>query len=204
MKRKLLFLAIFTLIWSVSSANCSECDKKMFENNSCEYQEKSKEENNCKNKTDEKNSEAACDKCEIENDDEYCVFNQCYFDKHYRKMKKTLCLTKRQESCIDKLYKAFKIDMEASCCKYRNEKNKLLEMIECDKDCQKEQIKILKELKKENIEKLKDLKEEIKEQLCKSQRSEYKKFIKYEKKKMKKIIKYSAVYKLPCVNCYNK
>lgn len=204
MKKKLLFLAIFTLIWSVSSANCSECNKKMLPDNSYECQEKSKKENNCENKADEKNSETTCDKYEIENDDEYCTYNQCYFDKHYRKMKKTLCLTRRQESCIDKLYRDFKTDMEASCCKYRNEKSKLLEMIECDKDCQKEQIKALKELKKENKEKLKDFRDEVKEQLCKNQRSDYKKFIRDEKKKMKKIVKYSIVYKLPCVNCRNK
>ena len=207
MKKKLLFLAIFTLIWSVSSANCTECNKKMFENNSCECKkecEKENQKNNCKDKINQENNKTLCDKYEIENDDEYCIYNQCYLDKHYRKMKKTLCLTRRQESCIDKLYRNFKIDLEAQCCKYRNEKNKLLEMIDCDKDCQKEQIKTLKEIKKETKEKFKDFKEEIKEHLCKNQRSDYRKFVHCEKKKMKKILKYSAIYKLPCVNCCNK
>ncbi len=204
MKKKLLFLAIFTLIWTVSSANCTECNKEMLSNNSCECKEECKKENNCKDKADEKNTKTTCDKYEIENDDEYCVFNQCYLDKHYRKMKKTLCLTRRQESCIDKVYRNFKADMEGLCCKYRNEKNKLLEMIECEKDCQKEQIHKLKELKKEAKEKCKDLKEEINEHLCKNQKSDYRKFVKDEKKKMKKIIKFATVYKLPCVNCCNK
>ena len=121
MKKKLLFLALFTLIWSVSNANCSECDKKMFKNNSCECKKECQKENNCENKTNEENLKTNCDKYEIENDDEYCIYNQCYFDKHYRKMKKTLCLTKRQESCIDKLYRNFKADMELIHSKYRNE-----------------------------------------------------------------------------------
>jgi hypothetical protein len=210
MKKKLIFLALFTLIGTVSNANCNECDKKIQQNNSGEFQTQYQKENgksDCQSKKDfEKSDEEkrTCDKCEIENDDEYYTYNQCFFDKQYRKMKIKLCLTRRQENCIDKIYRNFKTDMESYYTKYKNEKNKLLEMIECDNDCQKEQRKTLKEIKKETKEKCKELKEDIKDQLCKNQRSDFKKFQKEEKKKMKKIIKYGAIYKFPCVNCCKK
>ncbi|MBQ8847825.1 MAG: hypothetical protein IJ003_02675 [Candidatus Gastranaerophilales bacterium] len=141
-----------------------------------------------------------CDKCTIE-DDEYCIYNQCFFDKHYKRMKKALCLSAKQENNIDKIYKCFKTDMENQHLKYRITKNKLLDMLECENDCYKEQIKALKELKKETKEKLKDYKEDIKEQLCKNQYKDYRKFLRHEKRKMKKIVKYSAVYKFPCTDC---
>ena len=113
-------------------------------------------------------------------------------------MKKELCLTKKQETCIDEIYKDFKHTMEAKHEKYRKEKNKLLEMIECNNDCYKNQIKVVKEIKKEMKEYCKNFKEDIKEQLCKSQYSDYRKFLRHEKRKMKKIVKYSAIYKFPC------
>ena len=146
------------------------------------------------------NTKKNCEKCEI-TDDEYCIYNQCYFDKHYKKMKKDLCLTRRQETCVDKIYKNFKADMECLCAKYAKEKNKLLDMIECEDDCLKDQVKIVKEIKKETKEKYKDYKEDVKEQLCKNQLSDFRKFQREEKRKIKKIIKYGKVYKFPCTNC---
>lgn len=144
--------------------------------------------------------EQKCDKCMID-DDEYCVYNQCFLDKQYRKMKRELCLTKNQETKTDNIYRAFKTDMEGRCNRYRIEKNKLLEMIECNNDCYKDQIKVLKKMKKETKERIKDYGDDIKEQLCKNQYSDYRKFKRNQKRKMKKIIKYGAIYKLPCVDC---
>ena len=214
MKKNLLIFTVLALFCSVSSANCSQDCQKMFKPNDikCEKQcQKECQKNECKNTCDKKEcdkkniaNEELCDKYKIENDDEYCIYNQCYFDKHYRKMKKTLCLTRRQENCIDNIYRNFKTDMEKCCAKYRNEKNKLLEMIECDNDCYKEQVKVLKEIRKNVKEKCKDYREEVVDQLCKNQRSDFKKFQKEEKKKMKKIVKYGAIYKFPCVNCCKK
>lgn len=210
MKKSLLLFTLLALICSVSSANCEQSCQKMLKPNDvkCEKQcQKECEKNECKDTCDKEKcskNEALCDKYKIENDDEYCIYNQCYFDKHYRKMKKTLCLTRRQESCIDNLYRNFKTDMENYCCKYRTEKNKLLEMIECDNDCYKDQIKVLKELKKSAKEKCKDYRDDVKDQLCKNQRSDFRKFQREEKRKMKKIIKYAKIYKLPCVSCCKK
>ena len=126
MKKIFLTLLSISLLGSFCLADC------------CPTQ---KEENSCPKKSEYK------EKCATE-DDEYCVYNQCYFDKHFKKMKKELCLTKKQETCIDKIYKNFKNTMETKHEKYRKEKNKLLEMIECNNDCYKNQIKVVKEIKK--------------------------------------------------------
>ncbi len=143
-----------------------------------------------------------CSKCPIE-DDEYCVYNQCFLDKQYIKMKKALCLSRQQEARIDILYKNFKADMENQCCKYKNEKNKLLEMIECENECWKEQRKIVKEIQKETKQKAKYFKESIKEELCKNQYSDFRKFQRHQKRKIKKIVKYGKIIKLPCIDCKN-
>lgn len=193
------------MICSVSSANCDDNCKKTSSPCAIEHEK----ENPCSKKKDEctssswqkENFTKDCDKYLIENDDEYCIYNQCYFDKQYRKMKNHLCLTKKQENCIDNIYRNFKIDMEILHSKYRIQKNKVLSMIDCEKNCSKDEIEYLKELKKDSKELLKDLKNEIQEQLCKEQKKKFKKFIKCERKKMKKIIKYAPVYKLPCSNC---
>lgn len=179
--------------------------------NNCIKQEKAfnyeEEKNISENEINQKENSSktsvckkCCDKCTIE-DDEYCIYNQCYFDKHFRKMKKYLCLSKKQEENIDKIYKNFKSDMENQHLKYRNAKNTLLTMIECEKDCYKNQIKLVKEIQKETIEKCKDFRSDIKEQLCKNQYADFNKFQRCEKRKMKKIEKYSRIHKLPCVDC---
>ncbi len=168
---------------SVSWANCCEDNSKMLTGPSGEKIQKEK-----------------CDKCTIE-DDEYCVYNQCFFDKHFRKMKIRLCLDKKQETCIDNIYKNFKSDLEGTHNKYRIEKNKLLEMIECENECYKKQVHVLKNIKKDVKEKFKDFNDDIKEQLCSNQKSEFRKFKSEEKRKMKKLIKYGAIYKLPCTDC---
>ena len=45
MKKKILFLALFTLIWSVSNANCNECNNKNYQNNSNECKKECTKEN---------------------------------------------------------------------------------------------------------------------------------------------------------------
>ena len=152
MKKILLSLIALNLFISFSFATCpieqkTECDAK----------------------------QNTCTKCHTE-DDEYCVYNQCWFDKHYRKMKIALCLSQKQENCIDNIYKNFKSDMENQHAKYTKEKNKLLEIIECNRDCFKEQRKTLKYITKETKEKCQDFHDEIKQQLCKDQIKKFNKF----------------------------
>jgi len=206
MRKKMFFVFAFLIILPVSSVWAFKSDEKISTDTVCSQNENcscKKEQNECKDSFCEENVEKykkTCDKCEIE-DDEYCVYNQCYFDKHYRKMKKYLCLTPEQEECIDNLYKSFKIDMEALYLKNQNSKNKLLNLIECEHKCYKEQKRIVQDLKDEFKAKLSDYNDEVKQSLRKEQKTRYSKFIRYEKRKMKKIIKYSAIYKLPCVDC---
>ena len=119
-------------------------------------------------------------------------------------MKTTLCLSQKQETCIDNIYKNFKHDMENQHSKYTKTKNNLLEMIECDNECYKDQKRILKNIAKESKEKCKDFKDEIKQQLCKDQIKKFNKFQRCERKKMKKLIKYGKIVKLPCVDCCKK
>lgn len=198
-----------TFFWFVSNANCTENLENMPENCFCKNAKESQnkdfenydknenlEQKNCKN---DKSPDCKCEN-DIE-DDEYCVYNQCFLDKQYREMKKLLCLTKRQEYCIDNIYRTFKTDMEGMCEKYKCEKNKLLEIIECNKGCFREQKRILKEIKYETKEKIKDYRNDIYDQLCKNQRKDFKKFQRYETRKVKKLAKYCKVYKFPCVNC---
>lgn len=173
------------------SCECKkECEQK-YEKNSCD------KENSCKE--DKENY----DKFEIE-DDEYFTYNQCFFDKRYRKMKRNLCLTRRQENCIDSIYNNFKADMENLYSKYRIQRDKVLKILECDNCNLKEDKKCLKEIEKEAKEKCKDFKEEIEEHLCKNQKKDFRRYQRKEKRIMKKIAKYSKVYKFPCVNCYSK
>lgn len=198
-----------TFFWFVSNANCAENFKNLPQNCSCKNTKEGQNENiknyskneNFEQKNCKVNEKPNC-KCEDDiEDDEYCVYNQCFFDKQYRQMKRFLCLTKRQENCIDNIYRNFKIDMEGMCEKYKCEKNKLLEIIECDKSCFRKQKNILKEIKYETKEKIKDYRNDIYDQLCKNQRKDFKKFQRYEMRKIKKLAKYCKVYKFPCVNC---
>jgi len=206
MKKLLFSFLAFTLITSGSFAACNDCNK--IEKPSCGCERPIQPDYGCKKQLNPCENNAmtpcekreSCDRCSIE-DDEYCVYNQCFFDKQFRKMKKELCLSKKQEACIDNIYKNFKIEMEGRCARYRVEKNKLLDMIECGNDCWKEQRNVLKEMRNEAKERCKDFRAEIKEQLCKNQYSDFRKFQRHEKKKMKKIVKYGAVYKFPCTDC---
>ncbi len=188
------FLA-FSLLTCTSYADCSKCDSVK---NDCECQ-KQIEKSPC-------DIEQTCKKADksLLDDDEYCTYNQCFFDREFIKLKQALCLTSKQETCIDTLYKSYKSDLEVYHSRYRTQKNKLLEMIECGNDCYKDQINVLKELKKDVKERSKTFKNDIKEVLCKDQNRELKKFCRHEKKKMKKIFKYSCIYKLPCSDCHTK
>ncbi len=199
MKKLLFSFLAFTVFSSISFAapcsveKCSKSDCAKAPATSCE------KANPCEEKTTSCD-ETTCDKCNVE-DDEYCVYNQCFFDKQYKKMKKELCLTKKQEACIDNIYKSFKTDMEAQHAKYRIEKDKLLNMIECNNDCWKDQAKVLKEMKRDAKEKCKQFRDDVKEQLCKNQYSAFRKFQRCERSKMRKLIKYAKVYKFPCTDC---
>lgn len=144
-----------------------------------------------------------CDKCTIE-DDEYCIFNECYLDRKYRLMKEELRLTSKQENCTDNIYKIYKADMEALCSKYKDKKNKILDMIDCDNPCWKNEIKGLNEIKNDLKERYRCFKEDLSEFLSKKQYSDFISFEKKQKKKFKKIIKYGAIYKLPCPVCTSK
>lgn len=177
MKKFLLSFLGLMLLCSLSSANCAQ-------NN---------QESDC-------NKKEKCDQCQID-DDEYFVYNQCFFDKQFRKMKTELCLDAEQETRINNIYKNFKSDLETTYNRYRIEKNKLLEMIACDDECYKKQANTLKHIQKDIKEKFSDYIDDIKEQLCKNQRSCFRKFVRREKNKMKEIMKYGAIYKLPCVEC---
>lgn len=184
------FLSL-ALLSSISFADCS-CQKP-----NCDCQKDKLcpiEKQSCDN------VKKSCDKCSIE-DDEYCVFNQCFFDKQFKKMKKALCLDNQQECAINELYKNFKYDMEVLHSKYRVQKNKLLEMIACNNDCYKDQIEVVKDIKKDAKERCKCFKRDVKAQLCKSQYGDFRKFQRQEKRKMKKLAKYSIIHKLPCVDC---
>ena len=208
MKKILLSLGMFLFVCSVSSASDNFNNEKNIFPIGCKCKEEcqkqcekdQKVDSNCEKK-DIEESKSACSIDEID-DDEYAVYNQCFFDRQYREMKKTLCLTRRQENCIDKMYKDFKNDMELLYSKYCVEKDKLLYAIECE-DCYRQNISNLKEMKKEAKEHWYDFRDEIEELLCKSQRYEFKKFQREEKRKIKKLAKYCVVYKFPC-GCNSK
>ncbi len=200
MKKLLFSFLALTVFSSVSLAATCDMNKQAKTNCAKTPDCACEKANPCEEKTNPCEEKTTCDKCSVD-DDEYCVYNQCFFDKQYKKMKKDLCLTKKQEACIDNIYKNFKSDMEAHHAKYRMEKDKLLNMIECNNDCWKDQAKVLKEMRKEAKEKCKDFRDEVKEQLCKNQYSDFRKFQRTEKRKMKKLIKYGAVYKFPCTDC---
>lgn len=206
--KKFLFLFFaFLSFLPVSSANDFQIDKKIIANENCQQKNIyscKKEKNSSKNPFCEdsfyEKYKKHCDKCSIE-DDEYCVYNECYLDKHFKKMKKALCLSEVQEECIDRIYKNFKIDYENYCLKYKIAKNRLLDLIECEHCGYKSQKKVVKEMRIEFKEKIKDYNDDIKQELCKKQKSIYRRFLKAEKRKMKKIIKYGTIYKFPCTNC---
>lgn len=203
MKKKIFLIGVLLFFYSVSWANNCENNQKISDAPCCECKNECQEKlqkNSCDEEKCDKKDKEKLDKFEIE-DDEYFTYNQCFFDKRYRKMKSVLCLTKRQESCMDSIYNNFKSDMENLYDKYRIQRDKLLKNIECEQCQYKENKKCLKELKREAKEKYKDFKQDIEELLCKKQKSDFRKYQKGEKRKIKKIAKYSKVYKFPCINC---
>jgi len=213
MKKFLFSFLALTFLTSLSYGACpvsTDCNKASDCGCNKSVQQCEKSYNNCAKDCEKpeyraKDCENKClNGCDNIDDDEYCTFNQCYFDKKFKKMKTTLCLSKKQECQIDAIYKQFKSDMEILHSKYRVEKTKLLEMLACDNDCYKDQVKVLKDIKKSAKQKCKDFKDEVKEQLCKDQYGAYRKYQRQEKRKFKKIIKYGAIYKLPCTDCCGK
>ncbi len=180
----LLFFFNFSFAYDLASCNPDKsnlCDKNLFVDD-CKY----KQEN--------------CDKCYVE-DDEYCIYNQCYFNKHYRIMKTKLSLTQKQESEIDNLYKKFKSDMETLYSRFRVQKNRILEMIDLSNKCYKEEISELTYLKKQMKIRLKRFNNDVEQLLCTGQIKTFNKIKRHEKRKMKKLLKYGAIYKLPCRSC---
>ena len=144
-------------------------------------------------------NQKSCDKCVVD-DDEYCVYNQCYFDKQYRKLKLELCLTEEQEKKLDNIYKIYKLDMEVLCAKYQDEKNKILNMIACDNPCWKDKTKNLERLKEDIKVRFICFEDDINEVLDKCQYKKFKSFKREQRQKIKLIVKYGAVYKFPCEN----
>ena len=145
-------------------------------------------------------NDSQCDKCIIE-DDEYCIYNECYFDKQYRKLKLELCLSENQEVKLDNIYKIYKLDMETLCNKYKNAKNEILTMIACNNPNWKNRTDNLEKLKEEIKTRYICFEDDIKELLDKCQYKKFKCFKKEQKEKIKLIVKYGAVYKFPCENC---
>ena len=206
MKKKLFLFGLFVFFCSVSYANnfkdnkinlvafCNESKNEIQE----KFEKNSIDKENCNKENQKERDEFKID------DDEYFTYNQCFFDKKYRKMKNLLCLTRRQEACIDEIYSNFKADMESLFFRHKESKEAFLKAYEC-KECDlKEHKKLLNEIKKEAREKCKDFKQEIEEHLCKNQKKCFKKFQRKEKRSLKRIAKYSKVYKFPCVNCCSK
>lgn len=191
MKKTILSFLALIMLTSVSFANCSSCDEKNYKKPDCKCNQQ---------ELDKPCEKKPCESCPVE-DDEYCVYNQCFFDKRFRKLKQKLCLSKKQESMADNLYKTYKADMECICAKYRTQKNKVLMMIECHNQSWKDEKKHLKEIKKEAKERSLEFRDDLKEILCKNQYKEMKKYCRNQKKKMKRLIKYGAIYKLPCESC---
>ena len=210
MKKALLFFSALIMLCSVSWGTNCEINQKnnLSDNYGCKNNcQTTNKEDNCKNLQDkqencQKDKSPCCDE-EID-DDEYFTYNQCFFDKRFRKMKRILCLTSRQEKCADTLYHTFKLDMEKLHEKYQKERDCLLKVYECCCGSDKEHKSNLKEIKKETKERCKEFREDIKELLCKNQLKDFRKFQRCEKRKMKKIAKYSKIYKFPCIDCSKK
>lgn len=199
MKKILFSFLALSFLSSISLLSFAACP--------CQTTNKCSQKVECENvspQCEQRNILNKCDKCLDLEDDEYFSYNQCFFDKQFKKLKRELCLTKHQECTLDSLYKTFKNDMECFQNKYKAEKNKLLEMINCNSDCQKEQIEVVKDLRKDIKNRCKQFKKDVKSVLCKNQYSDFRKVTRQEKKKMKKIVKYGAIYKLPCNNCCEK
>ncbi|MBR2069547.1 MAG: hypothetical protein IJ877_07285 [Candidatus Gastranaerophilales bacterium] len=156
-----------------------------------------KEQNEIQNNAQGLELNKPCEKCKVE-DDEYCIYNQCYFDKQYRLLKQELQPNANQENCLDNIYMNFKQDLEILCERYTKEKDKLLDLISKDVKCIKEQKNTVHDIQTDIKEKYKDYLSDTNEILCKNQKKIFKSFKKDQNKKIKKIKKYGAVYKFPC------
>ena len=87
MKKALVLFGALLFFCSVSWGNDCKSSQKMHTADNC----------GCAVQCEKKNKKA----CEQEiDDDEYCTYNQCYFDRQFRKMKRALCLTRSQENFI--------------------------------------------------------------------------------------------------------
>lgn len=194
---------------SVSLANNSENPQKMHDapdcacKNQCAEKCKNSESENpsCKENDSKENNKCPCLYPEIDEDDEYFVYNQCFFDKKYRNLKKILCLTKDQEIAIDNIYRDYKVDFERIYLNYINQKNSIQRALECGCGCKRENIQELKQAKSFAKSKYNDLRDDIKHELCKNQKKCFSEFERKERRKFKKLRKYCVLYKLPCINC---
>ncbi len=173
-RKKLFIILVFTFLFSVCSANSEQNSSKI-----------------------PQDAIQQCEKCTMD-DDEYCVYNQCYFDKQYRLLKINLQPTEKQENDLDNIYMNFKQDLEIQCERYSKEKNKLLELIAQDNKHIKEQKDLVNYIKSDIKEKYKDYLSDTNEILYKDQRKIFKKFRRNQDKKIKMIKKYGAIYKFPC------
>ena len=193
LKKKLFILSVFGFLLSVSSAYSNNSCTQV-PNGECPTLEEQKQiQDNAQNPLPKEN----CEKCSVE-DDEYCIYNQCNFDKQYRMLKTKLEPDSNQENCLDNIYMNFKQDLEILCERYTKEKDKLLDLISKDVKCIKEQKNTVHDIQTDIKEKYKDYLSETSEILTKSQKKIFKKFKREQNIKIKKIKKYGAVYKFPC------
>lgn len=192
-KNKLVIFLVFGFFISVSSATCSEVCEKILDKECNTVQEQKQIQDSAKNDINKK----TCEKCKVE-DDEYCIYNQCYFDKQYRALKEKLSPDFAQENCLDNIYLNFKQDLEIQCERYSKEKNKLLELIVSDKKRLKEQKRVVKDISNDIKEKYKDYLSDTNTVLVKSQKKTFRKFKRRQNRKIKQIKKYGAIYKFPC------
>ncbi len=138
-----------------------------------------------------------CEKCQID-DDEYCIYNQCYFDKQYRILKDNLNLSPNQENDFDNIYLNFKQDLEIQCDKYTKYKNELITLIAQNKRHLKQEKNNVRYIKRDINEKRKDYLSDSRSVLNRKQRRIFRRYNASEKRKIKQIRKYGAIYKYPC------
>ena len=131
-------------------------------------------------------------------DDEYCVYNECYFDKNYRNLKKQLCLSITQENDLDSLYRQLKSDFEYLYSGYKTHKNHVLDKIACNNQLYMDEVFKLSDIKHEMKSRINKFKKDVLFILNGKQIKVFKCVLKNEKYKMKKILKYGAIYKFPC------
>ena len=138
-----------------------------------------------------------CDSCKTD-DDEYCIYNQCYFDKQYRLLKNNLNLNSNQENDLDNIYLNYKQDLEIQCDKYIKYKNELLNLIANNEKHLKQEKNNVRYIKKDIQEKHKDYLASSRNVLNRKQKRTFNKFNRSEKRKIRQIKRYGAIYKYPC------